>query len=248
MKSDNRKGNRTPTKDLSDRRSVPKCDDLIVRYTIAEGSIIGFSKYCKMYDSKLGFRGKRATDEDRTRYKHSKNRHSHLTDIKNVKVLNQMIADLRARGGMDGPMLPVVAAPKVAAPKSPPRVNKETTTTPRTPTFDHEMDTKEDITISPLPTNTPVCRPALVSPSLVSPPPKFIMALSKPTYDLTLTHPEDNPWNVFPVLTRDAEIDGMLISFITFIQVIANNRTQKASLKVVSSGDLEVSEQVSHIL
>jgi hypothetical protein len=160
-----------------------------------------------------------------------------LTDIKNVKVLNQMIVDLRARGGMDGPMLPIVAAPKVAAPKSPPRADKETTTTPRTPTFDYEMDTK-DITISPLPTNTPVHRPALVSPSLVSPPPKFTMALSKPTYDLTLKHPEDNPWNVFPVLTRDAEIDGILMSFITFIQVIADKRTQKPSLKVISSGDL----------
>jgi hypothetical protein len=203
MKSDNCKGNRTPTKDLSDRRSVPKRDDLIVRY-IAEGSIIGFSKYCKMYDSKLGLRGKRATDKDRTRYKSSENRHSYLTDIKNVKVLNRMIADLCARGRMNGPMLRVVAALKVAAPKSPPRADKETTTTPRTPTFDYEMDTKEDITISPLPTNTPVCRPALVSPSLVSPPPKFTMALSKPTYDLTLTHPEDNPWNekVHPNVTE----------------------------------------------
>jgi hypothetical protein len=53
---------------------------------------------------------------------------------------------------------------------------------------------------------------------------------------------------VFPALTRDAEIDGMLMSCIVFIQVIANKRTQKLSLKVVSSGDLEVSEQVSHIL
>jgi hypothetical protein len=55
MKSDNHKGHRTPTKDLSDRRSVSERDDMIVRY-IAEGSISGFpnTARCMIYNLASG--------------------------------------------------------------------------------------------------------------------------------------------------------------------------------------------------
>ena len=64
-------------------------------------------------------------------------------------------------------------------------------------------------------------------------------------YDLDLKNPENNPWGVFPILTRDAEVEGKLMSFITFIQVVGDKRAEKPSVQITAGGDLKVSEEVS---